>query len=825
MKNFQALNRLCFIFIVTICTSFVLNACELPVFQLKNCLSSQTWQTWSSDYNQVKEVCADLPFDINVYCSKGSLPYGDEVCVYEIINGVETLLFCENASTFSFAPEEGKTYKIETLTAGSSSFSVSFTAVNCLDFDVTQNNGCDAIYENSPVTFNMPDFASDCYFTEWDFGDGSDTQYGDGSTSHQYDLNLSDPCQTCETFIVTVTLNNEACFDDCPELEFEKEVTICRETYFTTGYDSYTMICHDDPCIVLGDYSNSPFNIPLCYYDGYSFEWTITDNFGIVVATLPELQTTYCPAIEGQYSLTMTDPWGCTFTKSFYAYRSADPDSTIVHHTLCSEDQQMIFASPGGCQNIEYDPLYVTLPYTSPVTIRCYDEWGCLSSVYIHVPIYEIEEACISPIEDICEGDDLIVDGSCSGNHLKHSWSIYEIDGSNETLLWTKTYKNKWPWKPNIAGVKNLSNESGICFVVGKCYKIELSIGYLCQGELHWNTTIQEFCVNPKPPCFGGSDIVLDPCVTDCVTIGLDGYSDVIPYPYSNLTHVWEDGTQGVYRSVCPTETTTYTLTTTNEFGCVCVDEVTVTVLEHEPMQSSLFPICFSNPEDSGICQMEVCVDIQINTGLNCECPYMVTRLCHVIPQGESHCFTLEELEMPENACAALIGSQYNLGGNTAILEGPDFPYSTEFYGDVEPCNLYTTLIFDIQADDMIVLLPSYSQESYTSADQDIETKHIQKTSVIKDDEGAHTRALDMEEWDITLYPNPVTTQIKIETSEVLQSVQIFSVQGRLVYDHAYEGQNQDQRTIDLSGVNNGVYIVKISTANQVLTRSIIVNH
>lgn len=832
MKSYQLTIKLILINSIFLFSSLSINACALPFFEISNCLKSQTWATWNSDYQAVKEICAGMPIDISVYCSKGGLPYGDEICVYEIIGGVETLLFCDDASTFSFVPEEGKTYRIETLSGGSQSFTVSFTAVDCLDFDIVQNNDCDVIYENRAVTFSIPGFNSDCYTVDWNFGDGTQLEYYDSYVSHEYNLNLTDPCQTCQTFTVSITLNNEFCGEDCPELSFEKEVTVCRETYFTTGHEEeYVEQCYNDPCIVLGDYSNSPFNITPCYYDGFTFEWTIQDNnWG--VQTLDGLQHTLCPAVEGTYTLTMTDPWGCTYTKTMYVYNSLPPDTTIITHTLCALDQEMFVYSPGDCQNIEYDPPYMMLPpYTNPQIIRCYDDNGCLNKVYIHQPVYDIPEACISDIEDICEGDDLIVDGSCSDPHDRHQWEIYEAPGAwaDREFLWAQFYtENENNGNSNVAGVINLSQESGLILEPNKCYYAILTVSNECNGEYTWSADIKHFCIKPKPPCFGGPDVTIDPCIDDCVTIGLNGYSDVIPYPYPNLSHVWEDGTVGIYRTVCPTETTTYYLTTTNEFGCVCIDEVTVTVIEHEPLITTDFPVCFSNnnPYGSGQeCELEVCIDVQINTGSSCECPYSVTRLCQVIPFGETYCFELENLDLPFDGCASVIGSQYTLGGNIATLYGSDYSEVIGFSGSSCICDMYTLMYFEVLPDGTIVIYPTFTVgmnseqgELDATSDQNI---GMQEQGLIIDLRDEKEKDYD----DISIYPNPTHSSLNIEMPEHIELVEIYSIHGELIYNRKYSQQELNSLSIDVSNIHNGTYIIRVQTLNENESRSIIINH
>ena len=71
----------------------------------------------------------------------------------------------------------------------------------------------------------------------------------------------------------------------------------------------------------------------------------------------------------------------------------------------------------------------------------------------------------------------------------------------------------------------------------------------------------------------------------------------------------------------------------------------------------------------------------------------------------------------------------------------------------------------------------------------------------------------------LTLYPNPATTQFMVELTENAV-VEIVDVQGKLVLNQSYQaGLN----TIDISGLEKGVYIVTAMVNNRIAQQKLII--
>ena len=73
--------------------------------------------------------------------------------------------------------------------------------------------------------------------------------------------------------------------------------------------------------------------------------------------------------------------------------------------------------------------------------------------------------------------------------------------------------------------------------------------------------------------------------------------------------------------------------------------------------------------------------------------------------------------------------------------------------------------------------------------------------------------------FNVTLYPNPTSGQVKIESNNI-QRVTVYNMFGQLVIDREV---NADEAVIDMTGFAAGVYMVRIATIDGVATKNVIV--
>lgn len=70
----------------------------------------------------------------------------------------------------------------------------------------------------------------------------------------------------------------------------------------------------------------------------------------------------------------------------------------------------------------------------------------------------------------------------------------------------------------------------------------------------------------------------------------------------------------------------------------------------------------------------------------------------------------------------------------------------------------------------------------------------------------------------VQIYPNPTEGNIRISSDKKIESVSIYSLEGKLISEFAY----QNGEIIDISDLNSGIYMVKVASAGIVKTVRIV---
>ena len=72
---------------------------------------------------------------------------------------------------------------------------------------------------------------------------------------------------------------------------------------------------------------------------------------------------------------------------------------------------------------------------------------------------------------------------------------------------------------------------------------------------------------------------------------------------------------------------------------------------------------------------------------------------------------------------------------------------------------------------------------------------------------------------NFTYYPNPVKNTLNLSYDQEISNVTIFNLMGQKVSSQAI---NSNQGQVDMSNLSHGVYLVKVSSNNQVKTLRVI---
>ena len=81
----------------------------------------------------------------------------------------------------------------------------------------------------------------------------------------------------------------------------------------------------------------------------------------------------------------------------------------------------------------------------------------------------------------------------------------------------------------------------------------------------------------------------------------------------------------------------------------------------------------------------------------------------------------------------------------------------------------------------------------------------------------------DVAEFDeamFEIYPNPASEYVRIASDVEIESLMIFSLDGKMVYS---EDVNQEETMIDVTGFAKGTYIVRMVSNDKFVVRRIIV--
>ena len=73
------------------------------------------------------------------------------------------------------------------------------------------------------------------------------------------------------------------------------------------------------------------------------------------------------------------------------------------------------------------------------------------------------------------------------------------------------------------------------------------------------------------------------------------------------------------------------------------------------------------------------------------------------------------------------------------------------------------------------------------------------------------------------LYPNPAKDRVTISSSQQMERITIVNYVGQVVYDNELHGEQS--YILNTSSYDAGVYVVKISTANGVVTKRMTISN
>lgn len=163
-----------------------------------------------------------------------------------------------------------------------------------------------------------------------------------------------------------------------------------------------------------------------------------------------------------------------------------------------------------------------------------------------------------------------------------------------------------------------------------------------------------------------------------------------------------------------------------------------------------------------------------------------------------------------------MVGSFYESGStNSTIYFGKsDFPIPSH-------CSLFNEDVsFDVAT--AIVTMPSFV-ESASPIELPIAFERVELSQFEVNNYCSITEVVEHENQPdfIQFYPNPASDQIQFESTFVIKEHKIYDVSGKLIL-RENSTTNDYQKSVDVSGLNSGVYLIEVTTENGVVNQQFI---
>lgn len=316
--------------------------------------------------------------------------------------------------------------------------------------------------------------------------------------------------------------------------------------------------------------------------------------------------------------------------------------------------------------------------------------------------------------------------------------------------------------------------------------------------------------VRPKPIANAGIDTTI--CSGDCINLTASGGVD-----YS-----WNNGTEGASNYICTTKDTSYFVTVFDDFGCSSIDTVKVFIAETVPISFSGLSNVYCSTNPASLLEGTPGGGVFEGPGIsnNIFYPAIAGIGTHSIS------YSLEN----DNGCLSKTVRTTNvyaspniaLGRDTTICKDASLTLAVQQGFDSylwsNGSNSYTTVISGTVAGVGTTTMKLIATKNGCVAFDEIIVTVI----------SCHVGIEDLNKIGIYMYPNPTKGQfnIKFNTQEKNMQLDIINLQGQIIFSEELEDCNQSDctKTINLSGYNKGLYIVRFSNKNFIQTAKLLIN-
>jgi PKD repeat protein len=417
------------------------------------------------------------------------------------------------------------------------------------------------------ITFMANSVAN--YQYTWDFGNG------DVSTNPNYILSDTFTYVYDQPGVFTPTLsleNTTGCFRTLPEIG-----SIYISTLNSEFLASDTLLCDDNVPITFYNFSNSiddlttvdwifqggnptnsnNFEEVVSFNNSGSFDVTMIVSNGFCKDTLfKEDYINIGPKPEADFQISVLEgcePLSVTFTDQ----------STISNGIIDGWDWD--FADGNGSN--QTNPTYAfSAGMNTPVTLIVSSEEGCTDTLIQTIDVFEATAVSLTENQSICIGEEAYLQAQILGDTtgVTYSWSP-SIGLSCTTCL------NPIATPPDTTIYTFTLTNAGGC------------------------VTTSEVTVIVKPYAIPDVEITPDTtiCANSVIQLNVNGGSDVYSYNWDSSQPGLSCYTSCFNPIAEPSDTTTYVVTVTNEYGCSNQGSVTINILdESQPFAGEDKTIC-----------------------------------------------------------------------------------------------------------------------------------------------------------------------------------------------------------------------------------------
>ena len=539
--------------------------------------SSYLWSNGAATASVTVSPAATTTYSVTVTDGNGCTDVASRtVTVNPLPNAAiagDTIICLGESTTLTASGGSGYLWNTGATTA---SLTVAPATTTGYSVTVTNANGCTAIATANVMVDSLPPSAISgnttiCLgeSTTLTATGGGTYLWSNGATSNSITVS---PAGTT-TYGVTVTIGNSC--------TASTSATVTVNPLPTVSITGDSIICEGDIAT-------------LTAMDGDAYLWSNGDT----TATI-----TVSPVASTNYSVTVTNSFGCTATESSQVIVLPGPTAAITgKDTICYGTNTTLTASGGvGYQwsngattaSITVNPT-VTTTYTVTVTASN----GCTDVASTTVVVNPLPVPSISGNNVICYGDytTLVASGGVSylWNNGATTAGITVAPTSNTTYSVTVTDANGCTASTSIPVIVNqlpvvsISGDTSLCIgentvlIAGGGIAYNWSTGAITAAinETPLTTTTYSVTVTGTNGCTAVDSVTVN--VHPLPTAGISGDTVICIGDATTLTasgaqfYLWDTGDTTASITVAPLVNTTYHVTVTTQFGCTDTDSTTV---------------------------------------------------------------------------------------------------------------------------------------------------------------------------------------------------------------------------------------------------------